>query len=279
MITGGAPELLSDFEKRTSKGVFTGLRSTRQGFANAIRERMNNPGRIHQRTTSLCGPASFLYCWLRKDPTGYVKYVIDLYEKGEASVGSLAVKAGSDCRRVSPAPDIAEVDWVALASLRDSENSLFDYDTTATGAGGISMPHSIASWLRAACYSNVENRTNLMVDKNLSDLIQASSRYSSGSSVFLFIGANVLEGKTGRMGRAIPDHWVVLTSDVYVGDAPALTLLSKGEAVDDDDSLLSATVNFTVYTWGQDSRPASREWSGLQVRDFLDFFYGFVSGK
>ena len=46
---------------------------------------------------------------------------MDLYDKGQAQFGTLKVKPGDACRNYDP-KKIAPVDWVALASLRDSDN-------------------------------------------------------------------------------------------------------------------------------------------------------------
>ncbi|MDR3213434.1 MAG: hypothetical protein LBT71_05900, partial [Azoarcus sp.] len=65
-----------------------------------------------------------MYCIARENPDAYGEYVLDLAMTGEGRIGNLVVKPGTDCRKAGPdAKNIAPVDWVALASLRDTSNS------------------------------------------------------------------------------------------------------------------------------------------------------------
>jgi hypothetical protein len=59
------------------------------------------------------------------------------------------------------------VDWVALASLRDSTNLFSDYQSHTNAAAGITLPGTLAGWFSASGFSQVENRTNLVFDSDL----------------------------------------------------------------------------------------------------------------
>ena len=105
---------------------------------------------------------------LRREPEDFARYVIDLYETGRAKIGSLEVKPGADCRNYRVvADDVAAVDWVALASLRDGGNALLDYQSPSNEAAGITLPGTLASWFRAGDFRPVENKTNLFFDSDL----------------------------------------------------------------------------------------------------------------
>jgi len=116
-----------------------------------------------------------------------VKYIIDLYERGEATIGGLKVKSGSDCKNYKiPPGSIALVDRIGLASLRNSENTMFDYDSTTDRFAGITLPSGLLRCFKASGYTQVENKTNLMFDKNLHTLFQCIaeiSKWMSGLSV------------------------------------------------------------------------------------------------
>jgi len=240
--------------------------------------RLNSPTMLDQGHTSLCGPAVFLYNILKREPEDFAQYVIELYESGNGHIGSLKVKPGTDCRNYRPlATDVAAVDWVALASLRDSENSLLDYDTVSVEAGGITMPRALSAWFRAANFSQVENKTNIYFDSDLSTLVKASQLFSSGFVVCLFVGANVLLGQPG--GTVIPDHWVGLSSAVRVDGVSIALLSSQGTKVNSDTKLAKAGIAFDVFTWGETSYPVQKQHAGLNVETFIDYFYGYVAAK
>lgn len=233
---------------------------------------------VDQGETSLCGPAVFLYNVLKREPEDFAKYVIDLYETGQAKIGSLVVKPGTDCRNYRVVPDdVAAVDWVALASMRDGHNTLLDYQSPSDRAAGITIPASLASWFRAAHFRQVQNKTNLFFDSDLSSLIKASNLFSAGSVVCLLIGANLLTGRSG--GTTIPDHWVSLSSPVRVDGAPVAPLAPLGDRVNQDQKLAKAAISFDVFTWGETSYPVTKRRAGVTVETCIDYFYGYVAAK
>ena len=87
MSTATALTLIRQFEARSGKSAFPNLvaRATesaqRAEIAKQLRERVATPRLIKQGETSLCGPASFFYTVILRDPEDYVRYAIDLYEK------------------------------------------------------------------------------------------------------------------------------------------------------------------------------------------------------
>jgi len=278
MSFGSAIALVQKFAARSGGPAYPNLGLSRTLFAQALMDRINSPTMIDQGATSLCGPAVFLYNVLKREPEDFARYVTDLYETGRAKIGSLEVKPGADCRSYRVvAGDVAAVDWVALASLRDGGNALLDYQSPSNEAAGITMPGTLASWFRAANFRQVENRTNVFFDSDLSTLVKASNLFAAGSVVCLLIGANLLTGSPG--GTTIPDHWVSLSSPVRVGGAPVGPLAPLGDKVNTDPKLAKAAVSFDVFSWGETSYPVTKRRSGLTVETCIDYFYGYVAAK
>jgi hypothetical protein len=245
--------LIADFAAGSGAGAFPNIK--RSDVVDGLRKRVADPVTQDQGAASLCGPASFLYCLLNDQPEVYVQYVIDLYTTGKAKLGSLAISPSSDCRRYSPKPDkIAPVDWIALASLRDSENSVFDYESTDDTASGITMPHSVAAWFRATGYQNVQNDTNVFFTKGRSEIDTVHHLALQGRRVCLFVNAQVIRAKPDTGRTLTPNHWVVLLSSTGVKDGK---------------------FNITVYTWGEKKRVPGAD--DMEVDGFCRGFYGFVS--
>lgn len=243
-----------------------------------LMDRVNSPTMIDQGDTSLCGPAVFLYNVLKREPEDFARYVIDLYETGQAKIGSLEIKPSTDCRNYRVVADeVTAVDWVALASLRDGRNALLDCQSPSNQAAGITLPASLASWFRAANLGQVENKTNLFFDSDLGTLIKASNLFSAGSVVCLLIGANLLRGRPGD--TLVPDHWVALSSPVRVGGAPVAALASLGDKVNKDPKLAKEPISFDVFTWGEPSYPVTKRRPGVTVETCIDYFYGYVAAK
>jgi len=118
--------MICEFEKRDGDVAFPKIK--RQDVADQLRRRIEKSSTIRQGNSSLCGPAVYIYSLAKRKPKQYVRYVIELYEQGEGGIGRLQVKPRMHCKNFDPATDqtIAAVDWIALAGLRDSENTPSD---------------------------------------------------------------------------------------------------------------------------------------------------------
>lgn len=229
-------------------------RIARQDVVAGLRERITNPSKLNQSAASLCGPAAFLYCVLEAMPHLYTQYVIDIYRTGEARLGGLHIKPSAGCRAYQPPPGkIHPVDWIALASLRDSENTLLDYSSANDTAAGITMPHTLASWFNKMNWRAVRNNTNVYFVKGHREVNDCVRDFNL-SRICLFINMQVLDPFKFAHRSVIPNHWVVMT---------------KTMTVQND------TIKFGVYTWG--SLLDIPRTGTYPLDGFYRNFYGYVS--
>jgi hypothetical protein len=231
-------------------------RIARADVVSGLTARIKDPSTQDQSAASLCGPAAFFYCILDEHPELYAQYVIDLYTTGEARIGGLHVKPSAGCRAYQPPPDkIHPVDWIALASLRDSENTLLDYSSADDTAAGITMPHSLAAWFHKIGWRGVRNNTNSWFLKGRREVDDCARDFNADRRVCLFINMQMLDAFKFAHHSAFPDHWVVLT---------------KPMAVQNND-----LVSFGVYSWGKVfDVPRTGHYP---LDGFLRNFYGYVS--
>jgi hypothetical protein len=280
-IPNDVENLIRQFEKRNGDIAFGEI--NRKTVAAELRDRIAKPSEIDQGQSSLCGPAVFIYCLAKRKPMQYAQYVIDLYEKGEATIGRLKVKPGEDCKNFDPKPKrgerqlISEADWIALAGLRDSENNFLDYDHPNDQISGITLPGAISEWFAFADFLAVRKNTNIIFDESLYTLLQAHKKHVSGACVCLFVGANVLQGFP--KGKSPADHWVVLNSPIKIDGKPVNKLVAQGKKVTQDKTLLDKKIQFSIFTWKSDNYPVNRNDPNLTVGKFLDYFYGYVAAQ
>lgn len=301
---------IATFQKSTKPLAFTGVhkelpsaQSIRYMLGTELKDRLRHPHKINQGDSPLCGPSAFLYVLAVHNQKAYARYIMDLCDHGEATIGKLRIKPSLACRTSPPAEvHMSGCDWVGLASLRDSENSFMSVTPYALSMSGITMPETLASWFRLAGYDPVQNRTNTWFDKSLKSLVEADRLASSAQqAVALFINAKFL----GAGWNLVPDHWVVLTSRIKVDGksvSSALNDLKKAQATaktagepiaprsrritalkqpDNEavDAVMSRKISFTVYTWGDDATKINWMRPQLTLGDFLGCYYGFVSAK
>lgn len=240
------------------KGVYKRFPNLdRNEVAAGLLMRVAHPGLLNQGGASLCGPTALMHAVASDRPGEYVRFATDLYERGRAKLGRLMIEPGSDARNYNPNGKIPQVDWLTMASIRDSENWLFDYDDADKEFAGITLPGELAHWFRKAGYSDVRNVTNVVFNKGSGTLDDADRLYNGGYRVCLFIGINMLSGRKQTSGSTTAEHWVVLRSPV---------------------TRVGGNVRMTVFTWGTGNHQIPQHGS-LSLADFYRNFYGFVAAK
>lgn len=269
--TAPAIALVNKFLLSSKSSAFPNVKASRKLIGQDLILRIRDVSKINQAEASLCGPAAFIYCIAKDNPLVYVQYVVDLYTTGEAKIGDLSVKPSGDCKRAdiqrsTSASNIAGVDWIALASLRDSSNSLFDFQSPSNQISGITLPSMLKGWFKKAGYSAITDETNLYFDKDLACLAKAQKYYNSGHNVCLFISAKV--SYVPSAVSVIPDHWVVLANPVQANTKILSIEEIKGSA--------KQNITMEVYSWGNIVNIIN---SKLTAYDFTDYFFGFLAVK
>jgi hypothetical protein len=221
--------LVAAFAANPRRGVFTHFSHTE--VLQGIRNRLANPDMISQGDASLCGPASFLHCIIKDYPETWVNYVTQLYMTGSGRIHGLEVKPSRDCLNANPS-GLKAVDWIALASLRDSENTFFDYQSSSNELGGITMPATMASWFEKAGYKQVTNNTNLFFTKDADTLKTAVGLAGQKRRVCMFINARMIANDGGASGVfSTANHWVVLQGGAGInGTQATLKIWTWGES-------------------------------------------------
>ena len=228
----------------------------RSEFYRSLTERYRDPSKIHQRGSSLCGPASLMFLTGTYRPGEYRRFVTELYENGESSLGRLKIKPGRDCKNYDPTGKIAAADWVALAGIRDSENLIFDYDEVEDAFAGITLPSSLAGWLEKAHFRDVINETNLLFTKGEGNLREANDLHRRGYRVCLLIHADGIQEPPSDFQTPLPNHWVVLTSDMF---------------------LTETSVRFEIFTWGEGKYRVPIAGTIMRMDQWLHNYYGYVA--
>lgn len=163
-----------------------------------------------QDRTSLCGPAAFFYALLMDRPDVYARSVTELWEKGETTIGRLHIKPSHGCRnptnfsKSAPGDRIPPIDWITLASLRDSENALLDYDSPDDQTAGITLPGALESWFIKAGASRVFDNVQLG-SLSLVQLIELLSFAGPAHHIVSLVNAAMVQGGAG-VGK---NHWIV----------------------------------------------------------------------
>lgn len=262
-------------------------------FCGKVLTRANNPRIIYQNDTPLCGPAAFLYCITKFNPNIYSQYIYHLALNGTATIGSMNIKPREDCKNADlSAAKIDPVDWVGLASLRDSTNQFFPMTSPSDNLAGMTGPGVIADWFaKTRLFEQIINETNLFLTKATSNLVDANRYYRNGYKVCLFINAKMIldpsssasksfskglptsanmEKKTKKIGSNVPNHWVVLEGNMMLGNE-----YFNGEIKTMEEKIENSNlpISFNVYSWGR-IYSIALNWDVLS-----SYYYGYIAVK
>jgi len=255
-----AANLVCDFLRRAGHGHWPHLDRDEVGVGMLMR--IAYPSSVDQNQTNLCGPAATLFNVLTDRPGAYARFAIDMYERGEAKMVDISVQPKSDLLSYAlPSGQIDPVDWLTLASMRNSSDWFIHYDSADGTFSGATTPMELAYWFTRAGYSDVKEDANLAYHRRYTDNMDEASRlFSAGYRVCLLIDDPMIhQGTQAESGsRVLKDrHWVVLQSEI-------------------DRS--GGIVEMTIYTWGDGHYKVPK--SGvLSLDDFLMNYYGYVAGK
>ena len=277
---------------------------TKNDIINSLMLRITGPSKINQFEASLCGPAAFYYTLTINRPDLFAKAVIDLYTTGKAKLGDLNIQPGASMKAYGSNPQdlkginlpgyMNETDWMILASLRDSSNSVFNYDAMSDQVGGITFPGTITNWYEMVGFSAQDN-TNLLSPKGIDNLLQAYQARKNGESVNLFVNMSIWDAEDYKVGlRAFtPNHWVVLNSDILIdglllngGLAASLEKERASSQIEDSADFdytgkeFLHTVKFDIYSWGGTKWKLggnSNVTGTIDLDTFLNNYFGYVS--
>ena len=244
------------FAAKPGDGVFTKIK--RADVVTGFKDRINDPSKIYQGNAGLCPSASVVYAIAKDRPLDYAKADIDLYDTGKAKIGNWTLEPCKDLKNYALTNNdtIPAVDWIPLASVRDSENWFIDYEATSDDGGA--WGDEVAKWLKKAGYTKIVEEWNYFFCKGQGNLKSADEHYDNDYNVILLINADILQGKTGMTWKG--NHWVVMASRVaYSGSG------------------FDKMINMTVFTWGE--KRELPQAGSLKLGDFLDSYYGFVACK
>jgi len=245
----------------TSQGEFSRLH--RATIATELAERVMDPTKINQGHVDVCVPAALAYNIAKTRPEDYVKAVTGLFDNGQTTLGKWNLTPNEDLKRYAIPKDaeIAEADWIIMASVRDSENWFFDYSSVKDSGG--TSDGEYKDMLSKAGFMDIQDDNNNLIHKDADNLKKADELYSKHYQVAIRIDAAALGNPPKFISRS--NHRVVLASNVRA-----------------NFSTPSSPVSMDVFTWGgKRALPSDSDGAPvvMTLEKFLNFYYGYTAAK
>jgi hypothetical protein len=276
-----ALKLVSNFKAQSSASAFQ-WPMQRADVADQLAIRVNDPTKINQRNTWLCGVTSVMRAWAQDDPIDYAWLGIQLYNNGRGRIGRGAmlgqiVEPSLDLRRSSIPVDMKAADWIVLASVHESLTKKYGscwQDVIGAFVGGRNYTsdeglghyrawqtvEEVVAAYKATGYKSVVDNTSCTSNKGIQDLERANQYLKDAYQVSLLINDRLLGDST------IGTQALVATSDHWIGMLERINVIG--------DYIFA----FNVFSWGQ-KRRVPQSGDKILASDFFKEFYGFVAAR
>lgn len=245
---------------------------------NQIKNRINDPWKIDQGQSSLCGMAALYYAMAKKDSNAYEKLAKELFRTGEYRISNYIVKPHEKALSmydVKPsdvtykAMRMPEIDWIVLATTRSKEslNSHFVYNgfenSNIDMLKGVNWPEMLTRMCKeVGGFASVESHGlsfNAINNKkrpisgrvhdyfshsDLEELQAIDKAHKWGRTILMMIDADMIDDKSSYnslVDIGNDSHWVVYEGGLQLFDAK-----EKITTVLDNVYRLS----FKIFTWG-----------------------------
>jgi len=218
----------------------------------------------NQYYSMLCGPATFYYCLMMDRYDVYEQLVWDLWRHGKGVLGTFLLQPSASTMKVRDLfagmshPRVSAIDWITMASLRDSSNNLLKYESVGDKVSAITLWGDIEKWMLNAgahkIFSNIS-----MYHSNLSDICKLNSLMSNDVHIISLISAGMLQ-----QGADVPfkDHWIVWGGELKLVNGQRIT----------NETNLEEHVSLRLFSWGEVKDNSLR--TSLTLGEFLSHTFG-----
>ncbi|MGL0782819.1 hypothetical protein ACSTB9_14795 [Klebsiella pneumoniae] len=218
----------------------------------------------NQYYSMLCGPAAFYYCLMMDRYDVYEQLVWDLWNHGKATLGSFLLQPSTSTMKVNDLfsgashPRVSAVDWITMASLRDSSNNLLKYESVGDKVSAITLWGDIEKWMLNAGAQKIFSNISLY-HSSLSDMCKLNSLMCNDVHIFSLISAGMLQ-----QGANVPfkDHWIVWDGKLKLVNGGSIT----------NETSLEELVSLRLFSWGEVKDNSLRV--SLKLGEFLNHTFG-----
>ncbi|KQN51898.1 hypothetical protein ASE93_01695 [Serratia sp. Leaf50] len=225
-----------------------------------IKNRFYHQDYPNQSDASVCGPAVFFYCLQMDRPDVYAQAARELWRYGKTKIGELEIVPGEGCRHPAGRfynvfePRINGLDWITLAGLRDSDNSVLSFDVLDSPFAGITLWQTLTDWFEKAGYEKVFSNVGI-TQAGVQGIRDLNEYVQRGYKVVTLINDSLLEGSLNERAT-YPTHWIVW----------------EGPITQRDDGI----VQFKLFSWGEVSEQIKPE---KDLSFLINRFFGGVVFK
>jgi len=210
----------------------------RMTFQDGLTIRKNNPEKINQHATSLCGTAALLYFYAQDYPNDFYNNYMEFFRKGEIIINKFKLSPNPalyDCKPdlnnfkyphydyysngqpCIPHQLMHQTDWIILAGTRSSDNTKY-LGQKGEDWNAINWPkYMIQAALDLYGASLVADETFIITGREFSNkLLEIEKLFNQGWHIILLIDSDMLDDSISYVGCATQYHWIAYEGNLII---------------------------------------------------------------
>ncbi len=211
-------------------------------FLENLRSNIYSPLKIYEGiSTNFCGYAALSYLLLHDDPVGYAKFMIQLFQQGEATMGkvlfhpSTAINQTAGALKFKGVLDIRPADQMWFLSLADHFKgylNVFDHRYDAGDEDKLWASVNYAKFnrmVRELLHYKVDAKGSDMIHPGTSNTYEyIKSKMKSGVMVLYVNNTFLYKKKHTALKLGFPTHYIILQDINKTGETITITYWDYG---------------------------------------------------
>ena len=211
-------------------------------FLTNLREDIHQPLSIYEGSNvNFCGYAALSYLPLHHNPLGYVKWMLELYNKGSATVGSVVMKPSAAVMQAAGTLkfkgvlDVRPADQLWFLSLADHFKGYVNFfnkrydrgdeNTFWASVNYAKFNHMVRALFNYKLQAKGYDLMHPRID-NLTEYIQG--KMTMGTVVLYINNAYLYKKQHNTLRPAIPTHYIILLNITQAGEVITITYWDYG---------------------------------------------------
>jgi len=210
-------------------------------FLENLKLNVNEPLSLYAgRGTNFCSYAAISYIPLNKDPLGFVKFMLQLYNNGSADLGSVkftpsnGILKAAGTLRYKGKMDTRHADQLWLLLLADHFKgylNIFNRNYDPGDEDRFWAASNFAKFnrmIRKLFHYKIEASGSDLIRPGKKDIVDYLMRHMDSGTVFLYVNNTLLAKKDHGAKKRLPTHFIVLNSIALEDDRVTITYWDNG---------------------------------------------------
>jgi hypothetical protein len=209
-------------------------------YIKGLTARRDDPSKIDQQSTSLCGTAALLYFFAQQYKAEFFEHYKEFFRTGTGTINNFKLDPNPDLFEMKPIesntdyphyskysdgkPCVPHIlmhitDWIVLAGTRSTDNKSYEGKNGENWDAINWCDYMVSAIRNLYGATQVEDKTSIITGFNYADtLTEIQTLYNEGWHIVLMIDSDMLDDSISYLGCITNYHWVSYEGDLVIDE-------------------------------------------------------------